>query len=305
MAEDLYKTLGVERTVDADTLKKAYRKLARDLHPDKNPGNKAAETRFKKVNHAFEVLSDSQKRSIYDEFGEDGLREGFDVNRARQAKAWSQGGGGFSGGGRGPSLEDLFGGGGGVDFGDMFGRSGFRRNPTPGDTLESDVTIDFRTAILGTSLEVRVGGQALTVKIPKGTQSGSKLRLAGKGAPSRTGGPPGDLILTVNVSDHPQYRREGNDLHVDVPLTLSEAYFGTKVRVPTPGGAVTVTVPAQTQGGSMLRVRGKGVEQGTTTGDLFVRFVLRLPDHDLAAAKAHFEALKAFEREDPRKDLAF
>jgi curved DNA-binding protein len=305
MAEDLYKTLGVERNADASTVKKAYRKLAGIFHPDKNPGNKQAEAKFKRVNHAFEVLSDATRRAAYDEFGEDGLRDGFDVNRARQAKAWSQGGG--FGGGQGARLEDLFGGAaqGGDVFGDMFGRGGFRR-PSPGEDLESEVTIDFRTAVLGSSLELRVAGQALTVKVPKGANTGTKLRLAGKGAPSRTGGPPGDLILTLKVSEHAHYRREGDDLHVDVPLTLSEAYFGTKVRVPTPEGAVTVTVPALTQGGTTLRVRGKGVERaGATPGDLFVRFALRLPTKDLPEAAAHFEALKVHENEDPRKDLAF
>jgi curved DNA-binding protein len=311
MAEDLYKTLGVDKSAEADAIKKSYRNLARDLHPDRNPNNKQAEARFKRVNHAYEVLSDKQKRALYDEFGEDGLRESFDADRERQARAWrSQGGGG---GARGPRLEDLFGGGGfgggggGDPFADMFGQrsGGRRRGPSPGADLESEVSVDFADAVRGTSLELRVNGQGITVKIPKGASTGMKLRVAGRGNPSQNGGPAGDLILTVKVLDHASFKRDGDDLHVEVPLTLSEAFFGTKVNVPTASGSVTMKVPEHTQGGTVLRARGKGVERvGAPAGDLYVKFVLRLPNQsgDDGIAKI-FEALKPFETEDPRKDL--
>jgi curved DNA-binding protein len=209
MAEDLYAVLGVPKSADAESIKKAYRKLAKDLHPDKNPGNKQAETKFKAVNHAYEVLSNADRRKLYDEFGEEGLREGFNAEQARAYKQWASqgGGGGFGGGGRvrtqhgTVNIEDLFGGqagnvegGFGDVFGDLFGRQRGRRGPVPGQDVESEITVDFVSAVRGTTLELRteMSPTPVTVRIPPGAAEGSRVRIAGQGAPSPNGGPRGD-----------------------------------------------------------------------------------------------------------------
>jgi curved DNA-binding protein len=319
MAEDLYSVLGVPKGADADAIKKAYRKLAKSLHPDKNPGNKAAETRFKSVNRAFDVLSDPKKRKLYDEFGEDGLREGFDPDRVRQYRQWQArqgagggGVGGFPGGAEGVSLEDLFGqaqggagaGGFGDMFGDLFGRARRTRGPTKGPDLESEITIDFASAVRGATLELRpqgAGGQPVTVRIPPGAHEGSRVRIHGQGAPSASGGARGDLILEVHVTPHPQFRREGDDLHLDLPLTLAEAYNGAKVRVPTVDGAVSLKVPERSQTGSVVRLRGKGVaRKGKEPGDLYVHFMVRIPTEGMDDM---LPAIEKLQPEDPRKDI--
>jgi curved DNA-binding protein len=317
MADDLYAVLGVPRGADADAVKKAYRKLAKALHPDKNPGNKQAEARFKSVNHAYEVISDDAKRKIYDEFGEDGLREGFDVAQARAHAQWqAQGGAGRGGRGRGSvdgqpvNLEDLFGGGGnagaGDVFGDLFGRSR-RRGPMKGQDFESEVTIDFASALKGTSLELRPrggGGTPVTVRTPAGAHEGSRVRIAGHGGPSPNGGPPGDLMLTIHVEPHPFFRREGDDLHLDLPLTVHEAYVGAKVKVPTIDGSVSLKVPARTQGGATMRLRGKGVaKKGREPGDLYVHFQIKLPEAQSPELDALVEKMAAFDIGDPRATI--
>ncbi|HEX7667249.1 MAG TPA: DnaJ C-terminal domain-containing protein, partial [Polyangiaceae bacterium] len=273
MADDLYGVLGVARTADADTIKKAYRKLAQKLHPDKNPGDKVVEEKFKAVNHAYEVLSHDDKRKLYDEFGDEGLREGFDPNRARAYHQWANQpgasrarGGGFPGGFQGGfgggetvNLEDLFGGGGQGNLGDIFGdmmgnrgRGRRARGPMKGQDAQAETTIDFVSAVRGTSLELRRPGSAepTTVRVPPGADEGSRLRIPGQGEPSPNGGPPGDLFLTVHVQPHAFFKREGDDLHLDLPITLAEAYRGAKVKVPTPSGDVSLKVPEGAQSGS-------------------------------------------------------
>ena len=315
MAEDFYSVLGVPRTADADTIKKAYKKLARDLHPDKNPGNKAAETRFKSVNRAYEALSDPAKRKLYDEFGEDALREGFDADKARAYKQWQSaagrgnGYGGF-GGGRPVNLEDLFGGGmpgGHVDtdpFSDIFGRSR-RRGPVKGHDLEHEMSIDFASAVKGTTIQIRtqVSPEPVTVRIPPGADEGSRVRIPGQGAPSPNGGPPGDLLLVIHVQPHELFTREGDDLHLDVPITVSEAIKGAKVKVPTFDGAVAVKVPPGTSSGTKLRLRGKGVaRKGKEPGDLYVRFMVHVPAATPELEKLADEIAK-LETEDVRAKL--
>jgi len=314
MAEDLYAVLGVQKSADAESIKKAYRKLAKDLHPDKNPGNKQAEAKFKAVNHAYEVLSNAERRNLYDEFGEEGLREGFNAEQARAYKSWaSQGGGGRvrTQGGT-VNIEDLFGGqvsadgGFGDVFGDLFGRQRGRRGPMPGQDVESEITVDFVSAVRGTTLELRteMSPTPVTVRIPPGAAEGSRVRIAGQGAPSPNGGPRGDLILTIHVKPHPHFRREGDDLHLDLPLALHEAYFGAKVRVPTFDGSVTLKVPERTQGGTVMRVRGKGVtRKGHSPGDLYVHFQVRIPTGNGADLTSIFEKLAEHQKEDPRKDI--
>ncbi len=222
MAEDLYAVLGVPKDAESALLKKTYRKLAGQLHPDKNPGNKASEARFKQVNHAYEVLGDAKKRKLYDEFGEEGLREGFDAERVRTYRSWAgrqppAGGGGRGGfGGQPIDPDDLFGGGGGGGgfgdlFGDLVGRSRRQRAPTKGPDLESEITIDFASAVRGTTLELQLqgAGAPVTVRIPPGADEGSRVRIPGQGGSSTGIGARGDLVLTVHVTPHPYFRREG------------------------------------------------------------------------------------------------
>jgi len=309
MADDFYSVLGVSKSSDADAIKKAYRKLARDLHPDKNPGNKEAEARFKAVNRAYETLHDPKKRALYDEFGEDALREGFDPDKVRAYKNWqaSGGNGGFGGGfggARQVNIEDLFGG--GVsgfdgDLGELFGRTR-RRGPMKGQDVEQELTIDFESAVRGTTLQLRsADGETVGVRIPPGADEGSRVRIAGQGGPSPNGGPRGDLVLLIHVRPHAFFKREGDDLTIEVPIRLSEAVKGGKVKVPTFDGPVSVKVPPGTQSGTMLRVRGKGVSRkGRTPGDLYVRFMVHVPTANAAdAARVHQLVDELARYEDP------
>lgn len=319
MAEDFYAILGVKKDADADAIKKAYRKLARDLHPDKNPGNKSAEDRFKKVNRAYEALGDEKKKKLYDEFGEEALREGFDADKARAYKQWQErarNGGGFRGGySGGPvNLEDLFGGdmpGGRVDFGegggfgDFFGRAGRRRGPTKGQDWEQQLSIDFASAVRGTTIQMRHPNAAepLTVRIPAGASEGSRVRIPGQGGPGGNGGPSGDLVLVIHVEPHPLFEREDNDLYLDVPITVSEAIKGAKVKIPTFDGDVTIKVPPGTSSGTKLRVRGKGVaRKGKEPGDLYVEFMVQVPKEGAKLAELADEIAK-YEKEDVRAKL--
>jgi curved DNA-binding protein len=320
MAEDLYSVLGVAKNADGDVLKKAYRKLAQKLHPDKNPGDKQAEARFKAVNHAYDVLSDPQKRKLYDEFGEDGLREGFNAEQARAYRSWSsrQGAGGapgagFPGGFSGGqvNLEDLFSGangGAGIGdaFGDFFGR-GRRRGPSKGQDLQSTITIDFASSLHGTTVELRPRGgpgSPVTVRIPPGADDGDRVRIPGQGAPSQTGGQPGDLVLEIHVEEHPFFKRDGLDLHLDLPITLAEAYNGGKINVPTPDGPVKLSVPAGAQSGTVVRLRGKGVSRkAKEPGDLYVRFLIQLPKVHTPEVDELVKRLGALDTTDPRANI--
>jgi curved DNA-binding protein len=316
MAEDLYAVLGVPRTADADTIKKAYRKLAARLHPDKNPDDKGSEARFKQVNHAYDVLGDDAKRKLYDEFGEDGLREGFDPGRSRAYRDWAsnqgRGSGGAYPGGGTVDIEDLFGGGRSASgfgdlFGDFMGRARRARGPAKGPDLESEVTIDFASAVRGATLELQpqgVSGSTVTVRIPAGAADGNRVRIGGQGGPSATGGPRGDLVLTLHVTPHRYFRREGDDLHLDLPVTVSEAYRGAKVRVPTIDGDVTLKVPERAQSGQTVRLRGKGVaRKGGQPGDLYVHFMVQVPTSADVAVGDLIDQLAQHQREDPREGI--
>jgi curved DNA-binding protein len=318
MADDFYAVLGVPRNADTSTIKKTYRKLARDLHPDKNPGNKEKEAKFKAVNRAYEILGDTNKRKLYDEFGEEALREGFDAEKARAYKQWQDragNGGGFRGGGAyggGVNLEDLFsgavpGGSAGADpFADLFGRTQRRRGPQKGRDHEQELTIDFVSAVKGTSLQLRnpSSPEPVTVRIPPGAAEGSRVRIPGQGAESPNGGPSGDLLLVIHVEPHPRFTRDGDDLQLEVPIWLSEALRGAKVKVPTFDGDVMVKVPPGTSSGTKLRVRGKGVaRKGKEPGDLYVRFMIHVPkDVPAELIRLADEAAK-LETEDLRANL--
>jgi curved DNA-binding protein len=315
MPDDLYSVLGVPKGADQGVIKKAYRKLAGQLHPDKNPGNPKAEERFKKVNHAYDVLGDAKKRKLYDEFGEDGLREGFDPEKTRAYKEWStrqppRGYGGGYGAGQPIDVEELFanaGGQGGIGdlFGDILGRGRRSRGPAKGPDLESEIQVDLPAALRGTTLELRPQGAVgtpVTVRIPPGAADGSRVRIAGQGGASPNGGPRGDLVLTIHVAPHPFFRREEDDLHLDVPVTLAEAYRGAKIKVPTVDGSVTLKVPEGTQSGTTVRLRGKGVaRKGRPEGDLYVHFQVRIPTSPEAAKLV--DQLAELQKEDPRADI--
>jgi curved DNA-binding protein len=320
MAKDLYATLGVAKDADLDTIKKAFRKLAMKYHPDKSPG-KANEQRFKEVNQAHEVLSDPKKRALYDEFGEESLSQNFDPERARVIRQYGGGGfrpgrggaGGPGGAGPGFDVQEIFGGGGG-DIGDIFGEIFSRggrggrapRGAARGQDVENTVTIDFTSAVKGTQLELKRGEESVTVRVPPGAHEGSRLRIPGQGGQGFGGGPPGDLLLTIHVTPHPFFRREGDDLHVDVPVTLGEAYRGEKIRVPTPDGEVTLKVPKLTQSGSVTRLRGKGVaRKGKEPGDLYVKFIVHVPTEDDPEVAQAVDLLASRMTGNPREGLHF
>jgi len=330
MARDFYSVLGVSRGASADEIKKSYRKLAAKLHPDKNPGNKATEAHFKEVNQAYDALGDPKKRALYDEFGEEALRDGFDPERMRQYKAWTEqqrtgGGGGQPGTGGVPfNIEDFLRGtasgrsgenfvdlgGSGCDvFGDLFGAGRRRRRgPSRGADQESEITIDFAAAVKGGTFTLQTGDTdaPVSVRIPPGADEGSVLRIPGLGAPGGSGGPRGDLLVRIHVRPHPYFRREKNDLHLDLPITASEAFEGAKVKIPTSDGAVTLKVPAHTQSGQVLRLKGKGVtRKNAPPGDLYVHFLVHLPTDESDEVKAAIEALGRATPDDLRSPIQF
>ena len=268
MAETLYEILGVPKTASADTIRKVYRKLARRHHPDVNPGDTKAEEAFKRVSAAYEVLSDEKKRSAYDEFGDASLAGGFDADKARAYTQWqdtrqrraSQ----FDAG----PIE--------FDFSDLFGRA---RGPERAPDLHATVQMDLRQAIHGAEVSLELPGQGtVRVRIPPGADNGSIIRIAGKGAPGSRGGPPGDLVIETEVLPHPRVRRDGLDLYLALPVTLDEAYNGGSIEVPTFDGPVVLKVPARSQSGAKLRLRGKGIRRKDARGDLFAVLDVRMPD---------------------------
>lgn len=317
MANDLYSVLGVARDADEETIKKAFRKLAMKFHPDKSPG-KANEAKFKQINGAYEVLGDKKRRALYDEFGEESLQGGFDPERARAFRQYggrvrgAQRGGPFGGG---FDVQEVFGGGGGADlgdlFGDLFGGAGGRvrgaQRVAKGADVTSELTIDFVAAVKGTTLTLSRGNDTFTVRVPPNAAEGSRLRVPGQGGPGHAGGPPGDLLLEIHVTPHAHFRREGDDLHLELPITIGEAYHGSKIRVPTPDGDVTLKVPPRTQTGQVTRLRGKGVaRRSKEPGDLYVKFLVQVPTtDDPEVAKAVDVLEKAASGSDPRARIRF
>lgn len=328
--KDLYTTLGVAKTADAAEIKRAFRKLTQQHHPDKNPGDKVAEDKFKDISSAYEVLSDADKRKNYDEFGDMSLTQGFDVERARAYKNATRGGGGggrpggrggmpfdesmfnSAGDARGTSFDDLlsqlFGGGRVVDpFGGGGGGGGARgRRPVSqrGHDIEGEITIDFMDMLRGKVVPLRIEsesgtGRTLDVKVPPGIADGGKLRMRGQGG---QGQPAGDILLTVRVSPHPRLKRDGQNLLLSLPVTALEAYRGGPIDVPTPGGAVTLKLKPGSQNGQTLRLKGKGIAApGQDPGDLLITLDLRLPAPGDEALLAALEALQS--DQDPRADL--
>ncbi len=298
MAESLYDTLGVAKTASADDIRKAYRKLARKHHPDVNPNNKDAETAFKKISAAYEVLSDEAKRKNYDEFGDASLQGGFDPAKAREYQRWQN---------TRQQRSSRFGDEGGpvdFDFSEFFGGRA-QRGPQKGQDLTAQVEIDLKQAIEGTELAADLPGHGnVRVRIPKGADTGSTLRVPGKGAPGRNGGPPGDLVIEMIVRDHPLLRREGLDLYLKLPVTLAEAYGGGSVQVPTFEGPVMLKIPPRTQQGAKLRLRGKGVPRKDDRGDMIVELDVRMPTRADDAFAAAVQATDALYDKPVREGLA-
>ena len=283
---DLYATLGVARDADSDAIRKAFRKLARKYHPDVNANDPEKAEKFKEISFANEVLSDPEKRKTYDEFGVQGLDPNFKPEHARAQQQWGAhpgaggpGAGGFSSFGGDFDLDDLLsrlsGRGGG------FGGFGFgRQGPTRGADAEGSVTIDFLDAVRGEKVGIQLQGIGeLQVTIPPGADQGTKIRLRSKGSPGTGGGPPGDLYLKLNIRPHAFFRREGDNLHVDLPVALHELIQGAEVIAPTPDGPVTLKVPKGSANGGKLRLAGKGATRrgSKDRGHLYVHLQATLP----------------------------
>ncbi len=287
--KDYYAILGVDKKADAATIKKKYRSLARELHPDKTKGDKKLEDKFKEVSEAYEILGDDKKRAEYDQ-----AREMF------QSGAFRGGGGQqFSG-----DFSDLFNNGGDI-FSSLFGG---RRAPRKGQDIQTEVSISFRDALFGKEIDLRLSGQGnaphtITVRIPAGVSDGAKVRVKGRGAPGEAG--PGDLYVLVNVIPHPVFTRKGENLHINVPVTFTEAALGADISVPTiEGDEVKVRINPGTPNGKTLRIKGRGVKKGVNAGDLMATIEVQVPQRiDGKAKKAleHFAAATA--NEDVRSDF--
>ncbi|MBF0491490.1 MAG: DnaJ domain-containing protein [Deltaproteobacteria bacterium] len=292
MAKNFYDTLGVSKSASQDEIKKAYRKLAKKYHPDVNKNDKAAEEKFKLASEAYEVLSDEKKRKQYDLYGELGANPNFDA--ASRSYNWSggpQGTGGAedfadffrrsTGGARtqsaGPDLNDL--------FGDMFGfgktgsrsknyRDYYTSEVRKGQDLQYSMELDFLEAVKGSTSKISIqrGGklEKINVKIPPAVDTGSKIRLSGKGEPGGRGASAGDLYIEIKVKPHPYFRREGGDVYFDLPLSIKEACLGAAVRIPTLEGYGELKIPAGTSSGQKFRLKGKGIVSGDAVkGDLY------------------------------------
>lgn len=389
--KDYYAALGVSQGADAAEIKKAYRKLAQELHPDKNPGNAEAESRFKEVSEAYDVLSDPKRRGEYDE-----ARRLFGAGGAGARAGFPGGGGGFPGGGQTFDFGDLFSGGataggpgaaggrgpGGLGdlLGGLFGgagggaraRSQAASGPARGQDVETEATLSFEEAVLGVTVPLRMQSpgscptcsgsgakpgtsphtcpvcqgagvtsrsqgafafsepcrncrgtgsvvddpcptcsgsgitsqtRTITVRMPAGVRDGQRIRLAGKGAPGRRGGPAGDLFVVVHVAEHALFGRKDDDLTLTVPISFAEAALGTTLTVPTLDGTVSLKVPAGTASGRTLRVRGRGVPAKGRTGDLLVTLDVAVPVRLTAAQRKVIETLAEEMDEDPRPQI--
>ncbi len=269
LEKDYYAVLGVQKTSTAKEISKSYRTLARKYHPDTNAGDEKAEERFKEISAAYEVIGDESTRKKYDEFRR-------------------LGGGGFGGysprPGEGPDLGDLSDLLGGL-FGGRGGSRGFGGfGPMPGMDLQARLTLTFEEAVSGVTKSVRLSSDALrgpmevNVRIPPGVSNGQRIRVPGKGAPSEAGGDAGDLLVTISIESHSVFERDGANLLVTIPVTFPEAVLGADIKVPTVSGStVTVRIPPGTPSGKVLRIRGRGVQSSSSTGDLLVTVTVHVP----------------------------
>ncbi|MFT6146840.1 MAG: molecular chaperone DnaJ [Myxococcota bacterium] len=296
MAQDLYDVLGVRKTDGHDVIKKAYRKLARQTHPDRNKDNPKAEKRFKEVSSAWDTLGDKDKREMYDTFGDASTKPGFNADQARAYRSAT--------GGRGRNVDF---GGGNVDLGDLLGGmfgmggggkpgfnsgfgpgtgglggSGFSSGfgPSPGQDMTAKVSVPFEMSVLGGEYPLVLSdGRNIKIRIPAGVRDGEALKLRGQGGRGQQGGRNGDLRITIQVHSHPRFRRDGLNLLVDVDITVVDAMRGGKVVVPTLQGDVKLTIKPGVQSGQKMRLSGKGVTRRQQTGDLLAVLHVKLPSH--------------------------
>jgi DnaJ-class molecular chaperone len=289
-----YQVLGISPSATKDEIKKAYRKLARTLHPDVNPNNKEAADKFKEVAAAYDLLSDDEKRRRFDagEIDEQGReRAGFNFrpsgNGSSQHFYYTNGAGGETGGFDFSDIFSAFGGGtggfSGADMGDIFSgrrRSSRRSYDIPGENVSYQITVDFKTAVLGGEREVRLqNGKSLKIKIPSGTSDGAVLRLKGQGMAGTGKAPAGDALIHVSVSEHPYFSRQGDDILLTLPITLKEAVLGGKIVAPTLYGDVYLNIPPMSGSGKVLRLKGKGVKvSALKSGDQLVKLEIVLPE---------------------------
>ncbi len=294
MNDTLYKTLGVSRSATQSDIKKAFRKHMKALHPDLNPGDAAKEAKFKKVSAANDLLSDPEKRALYD-------RGEIDENGADVAQNP------FGGGARGQQHGSQGYGDMGDMFSQMFGGGGQRggfQQAFKGQDQRYNMQVSFTEAALGGDKQIHLAdGSAVNVRIPKAIESGQTIRLKGKGHPGQNGGPAGDALIEVKVATHPVFNRDGLDIEVILPITLYEATLGGKVEVPTLHGAVGLKVPAGTNSGKVLRLKGRGVEKGRMKGDQLVRLQIHLPEKVDAKLQTFMQEMQESSPYDPRQKL--
>ncbi|MCR4428216.1 MAG: J domain-containing protein [Caldiserica bacterium] len=298
--KDYYKILNVPRDADENTIKRAYRELAKKYHPDLNPGNKAAEEKFREINEAYEVLSDPQKRAKYDQLGENweelSQRVKYTGPEAPFGFEFDLGNAPFS------EFFRVFFGNGGFDI------PGFTQSRTRrirrGEDINAALEISLEEAFRGSTrtIEYSLGGKrrTLEVKIPPGIEPGTKIRLKGQGYPSPSGGQPGDLFLEVKIAPHPYFQLKGKDIYLEVPITLTEAVLGAKIEIPSLKGKVILNIPPQTQNGTTFRLKGLGLPP---SGDQYVKVNVVLPQDLTPEEMKLFGELKKIEKTNPRKHL--
>ena len=287
--KDLYTILGVKKSDSDDVIKKQYRKLSKELHPDATKGDKKLEERFKEVSEAYEVLSDPKKRAEYNEMR--------DLYKSGGMRGGPMGGGGF---------QDIFGGGGDPQdiFSTLFG--GGRRGPSKGADLQTEATISFRDSIFGSEINLRLERETITTRVPVGVKDGSKIKLKGRGAPGQAG--PGDLFVIIHVTKHPVFTRDEDNLLMTLPVTFAEAALGADIAVPTlDGEEVKVRLAPGTSNGKVLRVKGRGITRNHHTGDLLITIDVVVPQRVDGKAKKALEDFAAVMKDEDmslRADLA-
>ena len=292
--KDLYTILGVKKSDSDDVIKKQYRKLSKELHPDATKGDKKLEERFKEVSEAYEVLSDPKKRAEYNEMR--------DLYKSGGMRGGPMGGGGSQGGG----FQDIFGGGGDPQdiFSTLFG--GGRRGPSKGADLQTEATISFRDSIFGSEINLRLERETITTRVPAGVKDGSKIKLKGRGAPGQAG--PGDLFVIIHVTKHPVFTRDEDNLSMTLPVTFAEAALGADIAVPTlDGDEVKVRLAPGTSNGKVLRVKGRGITRNHHTGDLLITIDVVVPQRVDGKAKKALEDFAAVMKDEDmnlRADLA-
>ncbi len=284
MNKNLYQVLGVDKSATEAEVKSAYRKLARKYHPDLNKDNKEAAEKFKEVSCAYDILGDKEKRKKYDnnEIDSDGKPTGFGAGMGGGYGNYSYGGNPFGGQGADFDFSSIF----GDDIFSAFGgrQSGFQgfsgassRRPRKGDDINYSMSIDFLSAAKGSEKTVNINGKNINVKIPAGTQDKQTLRLKGLGQPGTNGGASGDVLITLNVDKHPYFTAEGQNIFLELPISLKEAILGAKITVPTITGKVSVTIPPYASSGEKLRLKGQGIKNKTTSGDEIITLKIVSP----------------------------